>query len=43
MKEKILEEITKCCENCKSHECCPEEECAIYKIEQIIIKDKKED
>lgn len=36
LKRKVLEETTKCCENCKSHECCPEEECAIFNIEKIV-------
>lgn len=43
MTNEILKEITNCCENCKSHECCPEEECAIYKIEQLILNNEKED
>lgn len=34
----IFKEITNCCENCKSHECCPEEECAIFNIEKILSK-----
>ena len=33
---KILEEISNCCEDCKSHECCPEEKCAIFNIEKLI-------
>ena len=38
LKNAILKEITNCCENCKSNECYPEEECSIYKIEQLILK-----
>lgn len=36
MKEKILTEITECCENCPNHECCPEEDCILFRIEQIV-------
>ena len=41
MKEKILNEISNHCENCRSRECCPEDECVLYRIEQIIIRRKK--
>jgi hypothetical protein len=37
MKDKILTEITNFCEECPSHECCPEEECVLYRIEQILL------
>lgn len=44
MEEKILEEITNFCEECPSHENCPEEDCVLYRIEQIIdFKEKEED
>ena len=36
MKEEILTEITDFCRECPSHENCPEEECVLYRIEQII-------
>lgn len=36
--EEILTEITDFCEGCPSRECCPEEECVLYRIEQIVIK-----
>ena len=36
MKEEIMNEITDFCEECPSHECCPEDECVLYRIEQII-------
>lgn len=39
MKDKILTEITDYCENCPKHECCPEEECVLFRIEQIVIKE----
>lgn len=34
--EKILIEITDFCRECPSHENCPEEECVLFRIEQII-------
>lgn len=36
MGNKILKEITEFCKECASHECCPEEYCVLYRIEQII-------
>ena len=44
MKDKILTEITDFCENCLSHECCHEEECVLFRIEQILLdkEDKTE-
>lgn len=36
MNEEILTEITDFCSECPSHENCPEEECVLYRIEQII-------
>lgn len=39
---KILLEIANFCETCPSHELCPEEECVLYRIEEIILlKDNK--
>lgn len=38
MEEKILNEITNFCEECSSHECCPEDECVLYRIEQLTKK-----
>jgi hypothetical protein len=35
--DKIMNEITNFCENCKSHECCHEEECILFRIERIIV------
>jgi hypothetical protein len=43
MKEKILIETTNFCEECPSHEYCPEEECILWRIEQILINDETED
>ena len=37
-KEEILNEITSFCNECSSRECCPEEECVLFRIEQIITK-----
>lgn len=34
--EAILEEITNFCEECPSHDNCPEEECVLYRIEQLL-------
>lgn len=39
--EKILNEITTFCNECSSKECCPEEECVLYRIEQITSNKKK--
>ena len=36
MKNKVLKEITDFCSTCSSHECCPEEDCILFRIEQII-------
>lgn len=43
--EKILSEIVEFCEGCKNRECCLEEECVLYRIEQIMIskENKQED
>lgn len=39
MEEKILNETTTFCMECPSRECCPEEECVLYRIEQIVTND----
>ena len=36
MKEKIKIEIAEFCEDCISHESCPEEECVLFRIEQLV-------
>jgi len=41
MKYKILLEISKFCECCASHECCPEDECILFRIEKLILEDNK--
>ena len=41
MKDKILKEIANFCKECESHECCPEKDCVLYRIEQIILNSKK--
>lgn len=43
MEEKILTEISNECEKCKSHECCHEEDCVLYRIEQIVEESEDED
>lgn len=40
MKIKILTEITNFCKECNSHNCCPEEDCILFRIEKIILKEK---
>lgn len=42
MIEKILNEITSYCETCPKRERCPEEKCILYRIEQILLKSKKQ-
>lgn len=39
MTDKILNETTTFCETCSKRECCPEEECILYRIEQIVTSD----
>lgn len=41
MKEKILDKISAFCSECSSRECCPEDECVLYNIEQIALNKKK--
>ncbi len=38
MDKKILLEISNFCENCSSHECCPEEDCVLFRIEKLVVK-----
>ena len=40
MDNKILEEITNFCEECPSHDCCPEDDCVLWRIEQLITNKK---
>lgn len=42
MEEKILTEITDFCEECGSHESCPEEDCILFRIEQIVLEKNEE-
>lgn len=37
MKDEILEEIAEHCDDCKLKECCKEDECVLYRIEQIVL------
>ena len=37
-REEILNETTSFCNECPSKESCPEEECVLFRIEQIIAK-----
>ena len=39
--EKILTEITESCEQCSKRECCLEEDCVLFRIEQILEEVKK--
>ena len=41
MENKIMLEICNFCEECASRECCPEKECVLFRIEQIVIKQRK--
>ena len=41
MNDEILTEITDFCSECNCKECCKEEECILYRIEQIIIKEEE--
>lgn len=34
----ILKEIAIFCEECPSHECCPEDECVLYRIEKKVLE-----
>ena len=37
MKNKILLEITEFCKGCNSNCCCPEDECILFRIEEILV------
>ena len=41
MENEILNEITNFCNECASKECCPENECILYRIEQKVTNEKK--
>ena len=43
MKEKVLDEIYEFCEECPSANCCPEEECVLFRIEQIVLNNEEEE
>ena len=43
MEDKILDEITSFCEGCASKECCPESDCVLFRIEQIVLEEPEED
>lgn len=43
MKEEILNETTDFCNECLRKECCLEEECIVWRIEQIVLTDDKEE
>jgi hypothetical protein len=36
MDDEILTEITNFCETCPSKDCCPEDECVLFRIEQLV-------
>ena len=42
MEEKIEKEITDFCEQCASKDCCPEEDCVLFRIEKIIYPESSE-
>lgn len=41
--EKILDEITTFCSECASKECCPESDCVLFRIEQIVLEKEQPD
>lgn len=43
MKDEILSEIYDFCEECPSHDNCPENECVLFRIEQIILDKEVKD
>jgi hypothetical protein len=43
MKEKIKIEIAEFCEDCIFHENCPEEECVLFRIEQLLNRKVKDE
>lgn len=42
MEEKILNETTSFCNGCPNKEHCPEEECVLFRIEQIVLEENEE-
>lgn len=42
MEDKILNETTTFCESCNLKDCCIEEECILYRIEQIVLNKEEE-
>lgn len=40
LKESILNETTTFCNECASKDCCPENECVLYRIEQLGTNEK---
>lgn len=38
MREKILTEISEACEFCEYRECCREDDCTLFRIEQLVEK-----
>jgi hypothetical protein len=43
MKDKILDEITSFCEGCNSKDCCIENDCVLFRIEQIVLEEQQEE
>lgn len=41
--EEIMKEITEYCNKCKLKGKCPEKECALFRIEQLVLEQQKED
>ena len=41
--EEILNEITNFCNECSSKECCQEDGCVLWRIEQIVLNNDRED
>ncbi|MBO7614993.1 MAG: hypothetical protein J6T15_04795 [Bacilli bacterium] len=42
-KEKIMQEITQFCSTCNSSDCCPEDDCVLFRIEKIVCEEDKEE
>ena len=42
MKNKILKQITEFCKLCNSHNNCPEDDCVLFRIEKLILKEEIE-
>lgn len=43
MEDKILNEITSFCEECNSKDCCPESDCVLFRIEQIVLEKEQQE